>query len=123
MGLLQVAHQLLRHADDRLPVRDGSATLSSVLRGVAALYPTILVFLLAGVAGLGLLSRHESRHESRWSFLFLAGLGIVHVVFHCASTTLSVYYRTPFDPIFIVLGVAGFVRGCAPLTRDAGPPG
>ena len=94
----------------RLPVREGSDTVATVLRAMAALYPTILAFLLVGVVGVGLLSLHESR----WLFLFLAGLGVVHVVLTCASTTLNVYYRTPFDPIFIVLGVAGFVRGGQP---------
>jgi hypothetical protein len=96
----------------RLPVREGSEALAIMLRDVAALYPTILVFLVIGVVGVGLLSFHESR----WLFLFLAGLGAVHVVFICASTTLSVYYRTPFDPIFIVLGVAGFMRAANPLS-------
>ena len=94
----------------RIPVREGSDTVATVLRAMAALYPTILAFLLVGVVGVGLLSLHGSRRL----FLFLAGLGVVHVVLTCASTTLNVYYRTPFDPIFIVLGVAGFVRGGQP---------
>jgi len=81
-----------------------------IMRAVAALYPTILSFLLIGAVGVGLLSRHESRPL----FLLLAGLGLVHVVVTYASTPMNVYYRTPFDPIFIVLGVAGFVRGSDP---------
>jgi hypothetical protein len=91
----------------QLPVRDGSERVGAMLRAVAARYPTMRAFLAMGVLGVALLSRHERR----WIFLFLAGLGVVHVVVLSASTTLSVYYRTPFDPIFILLGVAGFLRG------------
>ena len=102
----------------RLPLREGSETVAAMLQAVAARYPTMRVFLLVGVLGVALLSRHERR----WIFLFLAGLGVVHVVVYCASTSLNVYYRTPFDPIFVVLGVAGFIRGGESVTEGAGPP-
>ncbi len=93
-------------SEDALPVRDGSGIVAALLnRGVARLYPPMFVFL-----GLGAVGALLCRHPAARLFLFLAGLAVLHVLFICASTTLAVQYRVPFDPILITLGVAGFIR-------------
>jgi hypothetical protein len=89
-----------------LPVRDGSAAVTALFeRGSGRFYPPIFLFL-----GLGAIGVLLSRHPAARLFLILAALAVVHVVFICATTTLAVQYRAPFDPIWITLGVAGFVR-------------
>jgi hypothetical protein len=104
--------------EETLPVRDGSPAVTALFdRGVGRLYPPILLFLGLGAAGVLL-----SRHPASRLFLFLAALAVAHVVFICASTSLAVQYRVPFDPFWIILGVAGFVRygfGGRPGSPDA----
>lgn len=89
-----------------LPPRDGSTAAAEVFNAVISnLYPGMYIFLLIGFVGVAL-----SSFQYKWFLLFLAGLGLLHLVILNASVTLSVYYRAPFDPVFILLGIAGFVR-------------
>jgi len=92
-----------------LPPRDGSGPLAAFFnRGLTNLYPPIYVFLLIGVIGLAL-----ARMRYSMFLLLLAGLALLHLLAINAATALGVYYRVPFDPVFILLGIAGFLRGRA----------
>jgi hypothetical protein len=74
-------------------------------RGVGRLCPPMIAFL-----GLDAGGAHLCRHPAARLFLFLVALAVLHVVVICVATTLAVQYRVPFDPILIILGVAGFIR-------------
>jgi hypothetical protein len=74
-------------------------------RGGGPLCPPMIAFL-----GLGTRGALLCRHPAARLLSFLAALAVLHVVVICAWTTLAVQYRVPFDPILIILGVAGFIR-------------
>ena len=72
-----------------------------------ALFKSQFVIPFLGLdAGGALLCRHPAARL----FLFLVALAVLHVVVTCASTTLAVQHRVLFDPILIILGVAGVTR-------------
>lgn len=108
--------------EQSLPVRDGVPWVAALFNaGLRRLYPPMLAFLLVGAVGV-----LWARHPAAPLLLFLAALALVHAVMVCAAVTLGVRYRVPFDPVFVTLGVAGFLRrgprGSAGETRPGGTP-
>jgi hypothetical protein len=99
-------------------VRDGSPGVARFLNDVVTdLYPPMYVFVLLGFAGVFLCP-----HPARWVMLFIAGLALGHVLIVYAIEHVVLEYRTAFDAVFILLGVAGFTRNGLGyrLRREAG---
>ncbi|MDH3692166.1 MAG: glycosyltransferase family 39 protein, partial [Gammaproteobacteria bacterium] len=89
-----------------LPPRDGSELLVKILnKFVTNVYPPMYVFLVLGAIGVML-----SANRFKWVLLFIGGMALLQVILTQVSVTLNIYYRTPFDPIFMLLGIAGFIR-------------
>jgi len=88
------------------PVRAGSAAAAHVLNfWVQKFYPPMLVLI-----GVGLLGVVLTRHPARRLMLFATGVTLLHFVIVYASENLTLEYRIPFDPVFFVIGAAGFIR-------------
>jgi hypothetical protein len=80
-------------SEDALPVGEGSGMVVALFnRGVGRLCPPMIAFL-----GLDAVGALLCRHPAARLFLFLAALAVLHDVVICASTTLAVQYRVPFD--------------------------
>ncbi len=103
-----------------LPARDGLPLAANVLNGALGdLLPPMPAWILAGLAGFVL-----RRDPARRMLAFLCGLGLTIVVITSLESPPSAHYRIPFDPAFIVFGVAGLaalLEGGQPSRRELMP--
>lgn len=93
------------------PNRSGSEPLVRVLNGFASVFPPPALWLLVGIAGLVV-----ARSRAALILATPAALGVAVVVFTAASQPPFREYRLPFDPGFVLFGVAG-LAALAPRLR------
>lgn len=96
----------LRRIEDGLrPPQPGSPKAAKALNAIGKMFPPPIVWLIAGVVGTA-----RMRTRQRRVHLALIGMSMMLIVATLAAAGFIYHYRLPFDPLFIVFGVAGFVR-------------
>jgi len=88
-----------------LPVRNGDPLIAKTFNQyLSRLFPPIFFFILFGSIGIFLSA------QARSFIIFFMLLSIIHALIVCMSGDAPVQYRIPFDPIYILIGVSGFIR-------------
>ena len=99
-----------------LPVRDGSDRVAGGFNFLMTALPGMDAWVFLGV--LGFLVRPHSR---RWFGLFLLGLVLAVPILSYVGSCDVVEYRTVYDPLLIVLGLAGIWGGADGETAHEDP--
>lgn len=94
-----------------LPNRDGSPTVARALNRLSQLYPRMAVWLAVGVVALLVRWPRGTR-----VLLVLAAISLLVIVGTLLAMPTALEYRVPFDPIFVLLGVAA-LTGTSRSTR------
>lgn len=89
-----------------LPDRSGSATAARWLNRISRRYPSMALWLIAGL----LLLLPGGRRRNVLPAVLLAALALVVIVTTAVATPPTAQYRVPFDPVFILFGVVGIAR-------------
>ena len=93
----------LAAAQRDLPPRKPLAPLMKIANLMTELLPSMWIWLLIGVAGLV-----RVRFDRRL-LVALPAIGVAFIFINSLGLPGSQEYRLPFDPLFILFGVAGFV--------------
>jgi hypothetical protein len=88
-----------------LPNRAGSPTMAKWLNRISNHFPSMTEWLIVGLLGL-----LPGRRRRALVTALLAGLALVVVVITAAATPATPQYRVPFDPVFILFGLAAIAR-------------
>jgi hypothetical protein len=94
-----------------LPARNGSAEAAAILERLSRWYPAMLFWIVAGIAGFAARRGRDLRIPG-----FLTCLALAVVVATALSQTATAEYRLPFDPIFVLFGVAGVLGRSDPIS-------
>jgi hypothetical protein len=100
----------LREMMGELPSRDGRDGVARRLNQINYRFPPMLAWLVLGIVGLLLRPLRQSR-----VLVFLCALSVVAVVSAALGWQAYVWYRLPFDPLFVLFGVAGGISLAAAL--------
>lgn len=85
-----------------VPPRDGDPKAAAALANLAKAYPPMITWILVGL--LGAVFRP---HSGRRVLLVLLSLSLLIVFLSTVCFGVKCQYRAPFDPLFILVGVAG----------------
>jgi hypothetical protein len=96
----------LREMVSTLPSRDGSFAMASRLNRLTKLWPSMLILVLLGAAGLLLRPQRQKR-----ILVFVCALGLAVVVGTALGSPAAAEYRVPVDPLFILFAVAAVIGG------------
>jgi hypothetical protein len=91
--------------DINLPVRNGDPLIANIFnKYLSRLFPPIFFYILFGLIGTVLSA------QARSFIIFFMLLSMIHALIVCMSGDAPVQYRIPFDPIYILIGISGFIR-------------
>jgi hypothetical protein len=86
----------------KLGQSSGSASAARVLNRVERLFPPLWLWLLVGALGFAL-----RRRAGTAAMVTLVGIAVAVVVGSAIGQPFTPPYRVPFDPVFLLFGVAG----------------
>ena len=95
--LLRAANRL----QSDLPNRDGSGALSRALNRLSSFYPRMVLWLAVGVVALAI-----RRPNGKRALLVIVGLPLALLVGTLLGLPPALEYRVPFDPAFVLFGLA-----------------
>jgi hypothetical protein len=98
-----------------IPRRDGSGRVATLLNYLTQAYPPMLTWLVVGLFAMAFRA-----HPARRTLLILLSLSALVLVVTFSGMELVYQYRIPFDPLFILAGVAGVLHGGR--SRSPSPP-
>jgi len=102
----------------KLPSRNGSPAAAEFFARVSRWYPSMLFWIVGGLAGFAARRGRDLRLPA-----FLLCLALAAVVATALSQPATAQYRLPFDPIFVLFGIAGVLGGAgAGSGRSHCPP-
>ena len=104
----------LANATRNLPPREPVTSFTAVANLMAELLPSMWTWLLIGIAGIVWHVRFNRR-----LLLALPLMGVSFILINSLGLPGSQEYRLPFDPIFILFGVAGFAGVGAAISDRA----
>jgi len=104
-----------------IPRRNGSGRVATLLSYLTQAYPPMLTWLVVGLFAMAF-----RPHPARRTLLILLSLSLLVLVVTFSGVRVIYQYRIPFDPLFILAGVAGVLHGGRsrwPSPSDARCPG
>jgi hypothetical protein len=101
-GRNEALQQQLQMLTADLPARNGSTLMANILNSITRLYPPMLFWLLLGVASI--FSSQSANWRTLW---FLISLSFIYLGILYSGAHAIVYFRAPFDPLYILAGVTG----------------